>query len=380
MLDHPYYDDVHFWTYTPVKNLHFVSRNPKTVERQMIQYRQWIRQARRFVIDDDMIKLVSDASTRLDKMPLWIELSRLPFDVCWFEWDNHAKLKASQSRLAGPLDLSDTSQAHGYLMVRDQAHEARWVAFCFQNISKMSGQSSVWPLPVAFVIDPNGVVETPVKGALGIKRVSEEFGTVFEPGNKAWIAPQLEYAMLGITDNTGKILEPTWAQGKIAAICEPLTRQFIRSLRLDQERAEIKEDGVKSVSRELIEDSLLEQRGIARFLISLLAAINDIPMLYRNVDARSGHRTKRANKVQYLSHSVVSIKAPKTKAIDWFVKKLDAAHGRKRRHEVRGHWRTMIDRKSRVAIGRTWIEPHMRGDASLGFVTRTFVVEPNRDR
>lgn len=379
MLDHPYYDDVHFWTYTPVKNLYLNVRNPQTVERQMIQYRQWIRQARRFVIDDDMTKLVSDASTRLDKMPLWIELSRLPFDVCWFEWDNHAKLKAAQSRLAGPLDPDDTSQAHGYLMVRDKAHVARWIAFCFQNIKDKQGVNKVWPLPVSFVIDPEGVASAPALGALGMKRVSEEFGSIYDPGNKAWIAPQLEYAMLGITDATGTIQVPSWAKDKVAAVCEPMNRQFIRAAGLETARAEIKDDGVKSISRELIEDSLLEQRGIARFLISLLAAINDVPMLYRDVEARAGHRTKRANKVQYLSHSVVSIKAPKTKPLDWFVKKLDAAHGRKRRHEVRGHWRRMIDRKTKAAIGRTWIEPHMRGDASLGFVTRTFIVEPNRD-
>ena len=379
MLDHPYYDDVHFWTYTPVKNLYLNIRNPQTVERQMIQYRQWIRQARRFVIDDEMTKLVSDASTRIDKMPLWIELSRLPFDVCWFEWDNHAKLKAAQNRLAGPLDLDDTSQAHGYLMVRDQAHEARWVAFCFQNVKDKDGQNQIWPLPAAFVIDPEGIAEAPANGVFGMKRVSEEFGSRDQPGNKSWIAEDREYASLGLQDASGKMSIPDWARYRIAAVTEPLNRQFIRANQLEQARSKIEAGGVTSMSKDLIEDSLLEQRGIARFLISLLAAINDIPMLYRGVDARSGHRTKRANKVQYLSHSVVSIKAPKTKPLDWFVKKLDAAHGRRRRHEVRGYWRRMIDRKTKVATGRKWIEPHMRGDASLGFVTRTFIVEPNRD-
>lgn len=381
MLDHPFYDEVNFWTHTPVKKLYFAVRNPQTAERQLIQYRSWIRTARRFVIDDDMVRLVSDASLRMDKMPLWIELSRLPFDVCWFEWDNHVKLKAAQARLAGPLDLDDSSRAHGYLMVRDPAQEARWVAFCFQKVkATKTGEDAIWPLPTAFVIDPEGIDVRPANAALGLKRVSEEFGSPEQAGNKAWIDPVLEYASLGLQDpRSGSIAVPEWARHKVAAVCEPLNRQFIRANDLDMARGRIDSAGVKSVSKELIEDSLLEQRGIGRFLITLLAAINDVPMLLKEVEARTGHRTKNAKKVPYLSHNVVSIKAPKTKPIDWIVKKLDSAHGRKRRHEVRGHWRTLIDRKTKIAQGRTWIPAHHRGDASLGFVQRTFVVEPSND-
>ncbi len=68
---------------------------------------------------------------------------------------------------------------------------------------------------------------------------------------------------------------------------------------------------------------------------------------------------------------------------------LKEEYAKRRAHEVRGHWRcspTQINERWLPFIDvngqnlfRIWIENHMRGDASLGFVQHNYVVTAARN-
>lgn len=350
-LERPFHDDVLAMTYLQPKKL----RLPKEAERHLIDYRMKMRQARRFVIDDDMIDLTVAASMRLDKMELWIELARLPFDTCWIELDHHQRMRAVNRHLArSAMSLDETSREMGWLMVRDKTRPSRWFATEFVRLENDGDLGAIWPNPIMYVLDPEG---DPIFAASkGVTPITKELR----------LPEALPFSLLGIKTDNGQIALNEWSEFRVSALFEPMMRTLAQS----------REGGIEKFG-EVVTEHFMETQGVLRFLITLLAAVNDVPVLYREVESRGGSRRVNMKAVPYLDHTVVSIKAPKTKPIDWLTKKLDGAAGRrKRRHEVRGHWRTLVT-KDRTIKGRVWISAHERGDASLGYVKHQYVVEPS---
>jgi len=357
-LEQPFFDEVHYWTLRPPKTLGL----PSEAEKELTRYREVLNRARRFVIDDTMLSLVVQVSQNIERLPLWIDLARLPFDECWFELDDSVRVAA-----LGKSRTFDEPPESGFLFIRERASASRWVAINFRPVDDQPRQyGAVWPGHVAIVVDPEATEEHPVGGGLGHLRLSREFNSV---------RSHVEYAAMGIEDGlTGRIIAPDWCKDRLAVVCEPINRLNFHARKKEaRDRAEFQ--------RRYFETYLLDNRGIARFLITLLAVINDVPTVQAEVQPRSGFQTIRNHRIPYLSHSVVRIKAPKTRPVEWLDRKLMHAHGiRRRAHEVRGHWRTIYDRSTGEMKYRRWIAPHMRGDASLGYVRHVYRVSPKKDQ
>jgi hypothetical protein len=117
-----------------------------------------------------------------------------------------------------------------------------------------------------------------------------------------------------------------------------------------------------------IDQGMGEMRGELRYVWSLLAAINDLPVGIRKVERSRGFMAKR-NYQKFMSHSVISLILPK-RMTEQKLAKLLVGISRRRAHEVRGHFRTVGADKR-----KTWIKEHIRGDASLGWVTHSYQVK-----
>jgi hypothetical protein len=358
-LETPFYDQVNYSTYRIPSALAHI----RGAEQVMIRHRTLLRQARRFVIEDSMVDLVARASLQTRRLPIWIRLARLPFDKVWVEYDQLAKLAALEraERIDGGLNPEGVSRECGMLMVRDTAHEARWVAFEFGMVD-----GEALPAPVAYVIDPEGTaVTTAFDGALGMPRLSAEV-----PGMQEGI----EYATMGMIDQEiggRSVAVAPWFKDRVGAVLEPLHRLAIADAK------KTKGEAVVRRWAEVLTAHVMEFRGTARFLLTLMATINEEPILeYRDVAARPGGRSARGRMVPFLGHRTVALKAPKTRAIPWLTKRLTETYGKKRRHEVSGHWRTMATTEG---TKRIWIESYHRGDASLGYVTHDYVVRKGTD-
>jgi hypothetical protein len=109
--------------------------------------------------------------------------------------------------------------------------------------------------------------------------------------------------------------------------------------------------------------------GGLRPVLTLLAAINDIPIGVKHVTQTHGFVAQGRYR-KFLSHSVITITLPKGRDPQKVARAIIAA-ARRRAHQVRGHWR----RDWRHEGNRIWIKEHQRGDASLGFVTHDYRVE-----
>jgi hypothetical protein len=137
---------------------------------------------------------------------------------------------------------------------------------------------------------------------------------------------------------------------------------------------------------------VVETSGIGRYMICLLAALDDVPVL-QNDKVQSRGFLARGKYRKFMDYSVLRLNIPIKTNTQKLAKKL-IVMARRRAHTVRGHWRnhehslscqpsfhtwTASDVNNRshcttCGAKRTWIKQHQRGDALLGYVTHDYVV------
>lgn len=113
---------------------------------------------------------------------------------------------------------------------------------------------------------------------------------------------------------------------------------------------------------------LLEMRGELRYCWSLLAAINDLPLGFKRVERSRGFMARRQYK-KFMGYNTISLILPK-RMTEQRLARIVVSLSRRRAHEVRGHFRRIGPDKKRV-----WIKEHIRGDASLGWVSHNYLVK-----
>jgi hypothetical protein len=108
--------------------------------------------------------------------------------------------------------------------------------------------------------------------------------------------------------------------------------------------------------------------GVMRRAWSLLAVVNDLPVLQTRTQTARGF-TARAKRHPFLEHRTISLHVPQRSDMRTLARAV-VAQAKRRAHQVRGHWR-----KDAYHPGnRIRIREHQRGDASLGFVTHDYQV------
>lgn len=131
-----------------------------------------------------------------------------------------------------------------------------------------------------------------------------------------------------------------------------------------------------------------EWAGVMRRVWALLATVNDIPVLKRDVVQAKGF-VARGRYRRYLDHQTITLHVPIKSDLRKIARKA-VSLARRRAHSVRGHWRIdwhhrplalcqhewQTDNVCGVCGGhRLWIAEHERGDASVGFVTHDYQVK-----
>lgn len=124
---------------------------------------------------------------------------------------------------------------------------------------------------------------------------------------------------------------------------------------------------------------LQEGAGDLRRIATLLGLVNTYETLAgppQQIDGAKLGRVVNMKKVPYLEYRRLSLVLPNDKPADYRIKKLTNSMIRHRAHMVRGFWRTYKATAKRPAK-RVWVQSHQRGDASLGWVVKSYHVEKN---
>ena len=392
MLDQPFMDEVHRFTYKGFSE----HRHNKNHHRVLARFRQSLRQAQRMVIDDDAVRTICELSHD-NKFDLWCILARLPFDTLWVEFDLHVKVKhwADLGTLAHRFEPDQVSRECGYLIQKDLDTSTRWVAHEFVAV-KDKKPWFVTTQPVTLIFDPNGSPLQPVRGTTlwGKPTLSLEPGVPKIPiigdlgeGRVVEGRGDVEYGYagsfrIGDEDDPYPVMPAHWTEYKVgASLCPIWASALKRENHLKVAASDAKERG-----------------GALRWLVTALATINDVPNTVRSVHGRQGHmQVPGAPPLSYFSHNVVTLKIPKRNGIRYAAAAMTKeATGRHNKwHPVKGHWRHIEYGKklpyfcrhipSRVEGDVAWCErcerklrwielPHGRGSGALGYVDHTYVV------
>jgi hypothetical protein len=403
----PMMDDVHRFLFKGWKG----SKNNPTFQFNLRRYREALRRARRFVVDDDMVRLTCHLAHERQKIGTWAVLARLPYDSIWLELDLHVKVREfeAMSTLQNPFDPSQVSPRAGYLLQREP-DSTRWIATEFVYLNKepestWDGSDDAWseaeivPSPSVMVFDPEGTSFRQVTGSTILKSPTYSLidgavplrGQIVVGDKLVDTMLDPEFALVGIYEPDGELssdqvraVPPAWAQFKVAAVPEPLWESHYS----DPKK--------RGTFMKLVSSDMQERAGVLRYLICLLGSMNDAPTTVRDVKGRKGERTVGAHRLKYFDHSVVKINVPKSKAVKTVSRSLDkaATHAQRALHQVRGHYRVIEYGNKLPYVCRhvplimedgvgfcercermiRWIDDHQRGDARLGVTEPSYVV------
>lgn len=409
-------DAVHAWTFQ--KKALGRGLLPGTADVQLA-YRVKLRQAQRFVVDDDSVRLVCRLSHELDRLPHWALLARLPYDIVWFEFDLHVKVREFEvmHSLPAKFNPDEVAERIGYLMFRDTRSEdkiTRWICHGF-----VSAKGVASPEFLAYVYDPEGDARFPTRGSQfwrqptwslrpnaprvpilipstnsGGSAVHTEcdlellLGGLFETkGKTGGYAGRMVDGDIYLTDDEEPLAGPAWLTSRMAVIVDPWwDAHLAERLKTDPDRF-----------NQIMFIHARENRGHLRWIVTLLAAINGLPKDIQYHHARTGKHSVGMYQLPFFGSSTISIGIPRENRLIHARKLLNresrAAH--RRRHSVIGHWRivergklpagifcrhipTLVEGSlavcERCGLLVRYIESFERGDATLGYVQHKYVV------
>jgi hypothetical protein len=144
---------------------------------------------------------------------------------------------------------------------------------------------------------------------------------------------------------------------------------------------------------QLYSELLREWTGVVRRVWALLATIDNLPLIYGQTRQSKGFLA-RGRIRPFLSHQTVTLNIP-AKKDSRVIARQAIAHAHRRRHEVRAFWRNdfrhplgncaphlweMLNDSDHIRCelcgGRqVYVHRHERGNASVGYVTHSYVLE-----
>lgn len=392
------YDKVSAWTYDkPEKAMGahtkwtsgIIRQASDTIASNLRRYRNAIRQAERFYISDEMVYAALAAGRESAKLEGWINLARAPFPATWIECSLHSKVAASHSQgaLIEAPDYTLVPENIGWLIEELDPDTGLFRVTTFVA-DRQDGGADI--AGAQWVVAPEGTSHDYLRIPKGMYDLADMFGRKPFPPELAAIG----MTTFRIDGPKAIVMGSPWVKGHLALAHEPITRAIHAStLEAAAQRPRARDE----IMAELINVfyyTLQEESGTVRFLVAILAMMNEAPTVKRIHPPRPGYHTRGMNKLRYLNHTHVELKLPKTKPMVYLSKLLDRASSDRRRnraHMVRGHFRqierglpgihckhepTMVEdgvgicaRCERII---RWVPSFERGDAALGWVNHDY--------
>lgn len=301
--------------------------------------REWITQAERFNFEGSAVSAIYQvANTRPSSLLKAIQLCRLPFHTCWFEWSC-----GDAETLLRPGDTSPVPRRTGVLL-EDMYGDKLWIRATYvfwhrlENLEPgLSGASrGIAPCAVSYIANFADLDEH----WLGVEKKVWPNGRPFYPGDYSDVCVDPAEA-----DALRQLLRRTFSQS--CTYMEPLLKQL---------SPEEREAALAASSADLL--------GEPQVLMAALSLINSRSGVSKEaVDLQKLNRQRtKGGKLPLLSYSTVKMKLSRRDS------RIAQSEGTEpamiRQHIVRGHFKI---RKS----GIYWWRPYLRGTSEAGVVVRS---------
>lgn len=301
----------------------------------------------RFVMDEDFIDLANHVSQMpIEKLTFLRHTIRPPYDKMWIEWDEHVKQKTA---IASGISIKDFPERIGLLIERLPYNES---IYKVQTVMFINGTATYCHIGFQYIADYD-LPSTALNQYMSTEdKILQTINNTEYSGN---ILINEDYASRNDPEMVKRFLDG------VAFTAGPITEKYVHesineNLPSDQQRE----------ANKILRGLMGGEQGSFRFYVTVIGLMN----IFTYTETR-GHRERRSRMLNkrirpYMDYHKVSIQAPRTRVIDWIENKGDGIP--RRRHQVRGHYRSLNGKQF-------WIKPHYRGDSSLGYVNKDYVVE-----
>jgi hypothetical protein len=397
-------------TYTLPKRLGLTKHHAKAVEPILQSYRRDLRNAHRFVLDNDFVRYATEVSsiTRPEKLLARLQYATLPYATTWIEFD--LKTKVEVMRAVHNMDNSkfnwdDVADRLGLIIRRLSDTEA-----VVEMVCETHGNYGLIGTTICYFFsvreygwslrDGRGTGCEPFMPPDAIDAVARYPGMTAEKAEQLRrIGPASLWGYSG--GGYGSTVIESMAQMKNLTLPSFLARHGI--LGMGRMRAIVgmlaspgREEVVSDTIAHLLVQETTEFTGMMRWVVTILACLNEVPIVSHHVQPEGTIRTGLTGRRPKMDYHRVVLRVPKEKPVQYIERQLRV--GTKRRaHEVRSHWRTYLHAEhcprdehpweydyaegyrlcgKCMAYGRL-IHEHVRGDPSLGWVRKDYVVKPS---
>ena len=405
-------------SYTMSKQLKLKAGAAKKFDAMMMQYRDDMRRAHRFVLDNDFTRYATDLSNRCtpEKLLARLQLATLPYEVTWIEFDLWTKLRVMREFHGldpNNCDYHNTSRKMGMLVHRINETDAlceivnRWgmndivgpnlLGYLFSTREREWGAEKYFgcmPLSVIGLKAAEQGEASKAAKALGIS--AEEQLQLHAIGQQVTGG-----SMWGFTTGGSSTFVTKFAQLKSLRTPEFLRRHgdaaFGRMYYALDEA--LTQSGYKTEPIDhTAQIELAEFTGSMRWLVIVLAMLNEVPVQAQLVQPSHQLKAGLTKRIRAMDYHRLTLRLPKTKPVPYLERKLANIERHNRAHEVRQHWRTYLhDEHCRIEeheweydhnegyalcgkcmAYRRRIPEHVRGDPNLGWVRKDYIVKPTK--
>ncbi|UTU09612.1 hypothetical protein CcrBL47_gp326 [Caulobacter phage BL47] len=378
-------------------------------EDEFRNYRDFVRQARAFTLDDDLAGVVSKLGARADDKTLlrYKHAARLPYPKMWIEgsFEHLFADNGSSRHMFGRPERVGWMLKQGDEVYGPDVIQAIRVARTDGGGPLAGGDLLASVYPAIFRWFPEGRIDyRPIRlrdGNAAATKWFEELVAAEQDFNSHSASMRLAWTPNdpGVERQIGVDAMELLRRASQETDRLPLAGQAVVSMEGRALDALVRRNTYPTLTegvKELLGAALYDQTGDLGLIVSALALINEIPI--RRIEYQPRGSVRAGGRIRpYMRSTIVSIEVPanrrRVKDIEKTIKlRVEAA--KRARHEVRGHWltsdkppraeetreekrwETYFDRHGKLRW-RTWIANHMRGSAEIGFVQHVYEVTEN---
>ena len=395
-------------TYDWCRHFNYTAKQEKQVMPILMAYRHAMRNANKFVLDNEFVEYATNLSNNVTppKLLTRLPLATLPYETTWIEFDLHVKVRTMRrfhrlsdmpeggvaKRMGVLLErVSDTVSTVTMVCEQTKIVAPNLTGYVFSTDERtLSGQQvlhGMTPFDAAYRVDRlkrmplfNDVMKDPEAESI-MRRIAH--GTLWGFGDTDGVLKTPRDVI-----NHIQLPEYLALHGQLA---------FSRFYDFIEDAGNTKLKLMEGISR-LITSEVTEFAGMMRWLVIVLAMLNEVPTRASFIQPMHQMRHGLTRRVAAFEFHRLTLRLPKTKPIPFLERHISNVERHHKAHKVRQHWRTYLPDVPCMPDEHDWnydeehgyalcgkcmafrrrIHEHVRGDPSLGWVNKEYLIKPEK--
>ena len=383
-------------------------RKKKDFDAMLERYRDEIRRAHRFHLDDDFVRMATQVSSSTTPQQCLhrLQFALLPYEITWMEFDPRVKMRTIHNlRGLQGRSLDGVPDRMGLLLYR--INNTDWLCQLFAAYPT-SGRELLAPHLTCYFVS---AIEHDFAKAGDIHFGASAMSMVQGPEQDRMIMPTSPEEIDKTSDDPHNLSKAClWGYGPgSVGIIDTMekfeTMQAPTFLRHHGDSGQsryckklyeaVESDRLKETFGQMILAELAEFGGFVRWVITVLAMLSEIPYRVETLQPQGHMRIGLTGRRRYLDYHRLTLRLPKTHPVAFIERKLRNITRRHRAHEVLSHWRNFLTAHPCSRETHEWeydyeagyrlcgkcmsestrVKDHVRGDPELGWVKKEYVVK-----